>query len=135
MCIRDRQATSFVVDWDISDTLSLRYLGDYRWFQYWFNRDNDFSDGHTSDIDDTVTQDAEQFSHELRVFWQAGERWTATSGLYFFDERLDQHYSIRERAAQGRTINPAFYGTPEHPDWLKDALGVVGWVMPECKLD
>jgi len=130
----DQQATSFVVDWDISDTLSLRYLGDYRWFQYWFNRDNDFSDGHTSDIDDTVTQDAEQFSHELRVFWQAGERWTATSGLYFFDERLDQHYSIRERAAQGRTINPAIYGTPEHPDWLKDALGVVGWVMPECKL-
>ena len=68
----DQQATSLVLDWDISDALSVRYLGDYRWFQYWFNRDNDFSNGHTSDLDDTVTQDAEQFSHELRVFL---ERW------------------------------------------------------------
>ena len=115
----DQQATSLVLDWDISDALSVRYLGDYRWFQYWFNRDNDFSNGHTSDLDDTVTQDAEQFSHELRVFWNAGERWTATSGFYYFDERLDQHYSIRERAAQGRLINPALYGTPEHPNWLR----------------
>ncbi len=129
----DQQATSLVLDWDISDALSVRYLGDYRWFQYWFNRDNDFSNGHTSDLDDTVTQDAEQFSHELRVFWNAGERWTATSGFYYFDERLDQHYSIRERAAQGRLINPALYGTPEHPTWLLDAQAVVGWVMPECK--
>mgnify|MGYP001173249201 FL=1 len=129
----DQQATSLVLDWDISDSLSVRYLGDYRWFQYWFNRDNDFSNGHTSDLDDTVTQDAEQFSHEVRVFWNAGERWTATSGFYYFDERLDQHYSIRERAAQGRLINPALYGTPEHPTWLLDAQAVVGWVMPECK--
>ena len=130
----DQQATSLVFDWDISDTLSLRYLGNYSWFDYWFNRDNDFSNGHTSDIDDTVTEDVESRSHELRVFWQAGERWTATSGLYYFDERRDQHYSIRDRAGQGRTINPALYGTPEHPDWLKDAQAVVGWVMPDCKL-
>ena len=130
----DQQATSLVVDWDISDTLSVKYLGNYTWFDYWFNRDNDFSNGHTSDNNDTVTQDAESFSHELRVFWQAGERWTATSGLYFFDERLDQHYTIRERAAQGRSINPALYGPPEHPTWLTDAQAVVGWVMPECKL-
>ena len=41
----DQQATSLVLDWDISDALSVRYLGDYRWFQYWFNRDNDFSNG------------------------------------------------------------------------------------------
>ena len=47
---------------------------------------------------------------------------------------MDQHYSIRERQAQGRTINPMFYGTPEHPDWLKDAIGVVDWVMPPCSL-
>ena len=123
-----------MLDWDINDTLSVRYLGNYSWFDYWFNRDNDFSNGHTSDIDDTVTEDVESRSHELRVFWQAGERWTATSGIYFFDERRDQHYSIRERAAQGRTINPAIYGTPEHPDWLTDAQAVVGWVMPPCKL-
>ena len=130
----DQQATSLVLDWDITDTLSMRYLGNYSWFQYWFNRDNDFSNGITSDNDDTVTQDMESLSHELRVFWQAGERWTATSGLYYYDERVDQHYSIRERQAQGRTINPMLYGTPEHPDWLKDAIGLVGWVMPPCSL-
>ena len=128
----DQQATSLVVDWDVTDTVSVRYLGNYSWFDYWFNRDNDISNGYTSDINDTVTQDAETRSHELRIFWEAGDRWTATSGFYYYDERLDQHYSIRERAAQGRIINPTFYGTPEHPNWLNEGVALVGVVLGPC---
>ena len=46
--------------------------------------------------------------------------------------RGSKHYSIRERAAQGRLINPALYGTPEHPTGCGCA-GRCGMGMPECK--
>ena len=124
----DHQAGSLVFDWEISDNLSIRYLGNYQSFEYWFNRDNDFSNSRVSDLDDTVIAQTESWSHELRIFWQLGERWTATSGIYNFEEHRDQWYAIRERGAQGRTINPTVYGTAAHPNWLLDALAVVGWV-------
>ena len=73
--------------------------------------DNDSSPMVIMDPDDTVTQDAEQFSHELRVFWNAGERWTATLVSITLTRGFDQHYSIRERAAQGRLINPALWNS------------------------
>lgn len=128
----DHMAGSLAVDWDYSDTLSFRYMAGYQEFEYYFNRDNDFSNGHTSDIDDTVIAATESRSHELRIFWEAGERWTATTGLYYFQENRDQWYGIRERAAQDRVNDAVNYGPAEHPTWLLDALAVVGWVVPEC---
>ena len=124
----DHSAASLVVDWDISDTLSIRYLMGYQDFEYYFNRDNDFSDSFVSDNNDTVIAQTDSLSHELRIFWELGDRWTATTGLYYFIEKRDQWYGIRERAAQGRVINPVNYGTDEHPNWLLDALALVGWV-------
>ena len=70
--------------------MSLRYLGAYQDFVYYFNRDNDFSNGVTSDNDDTVVAATNSWSHELRLFWDIGERWTATSGVYMFHEDRDQ---------------------------------------------
>jgi outer membrane receptor protein involved in Fe transport len=59
-----------------------------------------------------------------------GDRWTATSGLYFFEEDRDQLYGIRNRIPM---INQAAsYGTAESPTWLTDAMAVVGWIMPPC---
>lgn len=137
----DQQAASLVIDWDITENLSIRYLGNYSSFVYWFNRDNDFSNNYVSDNNDTVIEDVDSWSHELRVFWSIGDRWTATSGIYNFQEDRSQWYGIRERAAQGRVINAVDYGTAEHPDWLLDALALVGWIpgdeisqtgVPQC---
>ena len=50
----DQQAVSLVLDWDITDNVSVRYLGNYSSFVYWFNRDNDFSNNYVSDNNDTV---------------------------------------------------------------------------------
>ena len=55
----DHQQGSLVVAWDISDNLSVKYLGSYNSFAYWFNRDNSFSDSWVSDIDDTVIEGVE----------------------------------------------------------------------------
>jgi outer membrane receptor protein involved in Fe transport len=128
----DHQMGQLTLDWDISDTLSMRYLGSYANFVYYFNRDNDYSSSLVSDNNDTVIEDVDSFSHELRIFWELGDRWTATTGFYNFREQREQFYGIRERAAQGRVANPTIYGTPEHEDWLIDALALVGWNLPGC---
>ena len=128
----DHQQGSLVVDWDISDRLSLKYLGSYNSFAYWFNRDNSFSDSHVSDIDDTVIEQVESYSHELRLFWEVGDRFTATSGVYQFWESRDQWYGIRERGGQGRAQNGAIYGPEGFDEWVLRGTEVVGWVLPEC---
>lgn len=128
----DHQQGSLVVDWDVSDTLSLKYLGSYQSFAYWFNRDNSFSDSHVSDIDDTVVEQVESLSHELRLFWQVGERFTATSGVYQFWESRDQWYGIRERGGQGRSRNAARYGPEGFDDWVHQGLALAGFVLPPC---
>ena len=128
----DHQQASLVWDWDINDRLSIKYLGSYNSFAYWFNRDNSFSDSHVSDIDDTVIEQVESYSNELRLFWELGDRFTATSGIYQFWESRDQWYGIRERGGQGRAQNAAIYGPEGWDTWLLDSLAVVGWVFPPC---
>ena len=66
------------------------------------NRDNDFSDATWSRLEDTVDESVFSFSHELRYFWSAGDRWTGTTGLYYFQED-DQLYGIRNRTNRRTT--------------------------------
>ena len=95
--IFDHNSANVVFDWDINDRLSLKYLTNYQSFLYYFNRDNDFSDSEFSNLGDTVDESVRSKSHELRLFWSMGDRWTATSGFYFFEEDRDQLYGIRNR--------------------------------------
>ena len=128
--IFDHNSANVVFDWDINDRLSLKYLTNYQSFLYYFNRDNDFSDSEFSNLGDTVDESVRSKSHELRLFWSMGDRWTATSGFYFFEEDRDQLYGIRNRIPM---INQAAsYGTEDSPTWLTDAMAVVGWIMPPC---
>ena len=110
--------------------MSLKYLTNYQNFLYYFNRDNDFSDSEFSNLGDTVDESVWSLSHELRVFWSLGDRWTATSGLYYFKEDRDQLYRIRNRIPM---INQATnYGTDAIPDHVISALALVGWNLPAC---
>ena len=128
--IFDHNSANVVFDWDISDRLSVKYLANYQNFLYYFNRDNDFSDSEFSNLGDTVDESVRSQSQELRLFWSLGDRWTATSGIYWFEEDRDQLYGIRNRIPM---INQAAsYGTAESPTWLTDAMAEVGWIMPGC---
>lgn len=128
--IFDHNSGSITFDWDISDTVSIKYLANHQNFLYWFDRDNDFSDSEFSSFGDTVDESVRSLSHELRMFWSYGDRWTATSGLYYFQEDRDQLYGQRNRIPM--VNDPAKYGTADNPDWLINALALVGWNLPEC---
>lgn len=128
----DHAAGTLTADWDVSDRLGLQYIFAYQNFDYGFNRDNDYSNSLVGDNNDTDLESVDSVSHELRVFWQLGDRWTATSGFYKFWEDRDQLYGIRERAAQGRVSNPTLYGPDGDETLLLDALAMVAWTLPEC---
>ncbi|MBD3649113.1 MAG: TonB-dependent receptor [Pseudomonadales bacterium] len=85
----DHAAGTLTVDYDFSSTLAARYIFAYQNFDYGFNRDNDYSNSLVGNNEDTDLESVDSYSHELRVFWQLGDRWTATSGLYYFWE--DRH--------------------------------------------
>ena len=118
----DHQAASFIFKWDLRDDLSIAYLANYQSFEYWFDRDNDFSNSKISSVGDTVVEYVWSWSQELRVFWELGDRWTATTGFYNFLEDRDQFYGIRNRLGKGFVNNAALYGTPDDPDWVRRAL-------------
>ena len=128
----EHSSASVVAKWDINDKLSAHYLGNYQAFDYFFDRDNDFSSSALSSMGDTVLEHVHSFSHELRVFWELGDRWTATSGLFYFLEDRRQHYGIRNRLGQGFVNNATIYGPEGNENWVTDGLAVVGWIMPEC---
>ncbi|MEJ2090029.1 MAG: hypothetical protein P8Y69_16475, partial [Gammaproteobacteria bacterium] len=123
----DHQATTLTLDWEASENFALKYLGNYQWFEYWFDRDNDFSASEQSSVGDTVIEAVWSLSHELRAFWNVGDRWTATSGIYFFRENREQHYGIRNRLAKGMYNNPTQYGPDSDPGW---ALRAFSWLPP-----
>jgi outer membrane receptor protein involved in Fe transport len=104
--IFDHNSASLTFDWDIAEEHAIKYLYSYQNFMYYFNRDNDFSDAVFSRLEDTVDESVFSFSHELRYFWAAGDRWTGTSGLYYFQEDRDQLYGIRNRTKRVTEATP-----------------------------
>ena len=124
-------AGSFEFNWQLSDTMSLKYIFGYQNFIYYFDKDWDHSNGTLSDYGDTVTEDVDSWSHELQLFWQLGDSITGTSGIYAFSEDRMQHYGIRNRYNQGRNIDPANYGTFNTVFGPMDVFSLMGFI-PEC---
>ncbi|MFT5692487.1 MAG: outer membrane receptor protein involved in Fe transport [Oceanicoccus sp.] len=99
------------VKWNINEEMSLTYLFGHTDFDYTYNQDIDYSDADFSKYRQTVKEDVSNRSHELQLQWSLGDSWTATSGLYFFEEGRDQDYSLTN--STNRYKNAVTYGALE----------------------
>lgn len=90
----DHTSFSSEMNWDISDTMALKYLYGYQTFDYTFNHDLDYVDSDFSAYRETVLESVYSYSHELQLDWAIGDRWSATSGIYWFKEQRNQDYSL-----------------------------------------
>jgi len=102
-----QQGIQFDVNWDISDTVSLKYLAGWQDFDYTFDIDYDFTNGEFSQPRQTVLEAVETSSHELQLLWQIGERLEMTSGLYIFNSDRRQNFAFRDNQ---RFVAPYNYG-------------------------
>ncbi|MFT6011094.1 MAG: outer membrane receptor protein involved in Fe transport, partial [Candidatus Azotimanducaceae bacterium] len=81
----DQQGNQLEFSWDISDSLSFKYLFGYN--EFFYDRVTD-RDGYDSVIEDQqfyVNQEAEYMSHEFQLFWEMGDSLSFTSGLFLYD--------------------------------------------------
>ncbi|XOV89296.1 MAG: TonB-dependent receptor [Pseudomonadota bacterium] len=94
------KASQSDITWDISDSMSVKYIFGHTDFVYTYNQDLDNSAADFSNYRQTVEEDVQNKSHEIQLNWTIGERFSATSGLYYFDEVRRQQYSLTNSILQ-----------------------------------
>lgn len=80
--------------WDINEQTSLRFIYGHTEFDYSYNQDIDYSNADFTKYRQTVLETVKSDSYEMQLDWAVGDSWTATTGIYYFDERRSQDYSL-----------------------------------------
>ena len=118
----DQRAVTLDASWQITDRMELKYLYGYQNFDYMFDRDHDYSASEFSDFGDTDRESVYSWSHELQLFWEAGDNIIGTSGIYMFYEDRMQWYSWRSRAYHGYIVDPPDYGQLVAASWTTPCI-------------
>ena len=117
----DHMSSSFELTWDINDDMSLKYLFGTNDFEYTFNIDIDGYDSDFSKYRQTVLEDVWNYSHELQLQINLGDRISVTSGLFSFSEERLQNYSLTNNTL--RYTQAAEYGDLAMPTPAAFGLG------------
>ncbi|MGB2330497.1 MAG: TonB-dependent receptor plug domain-containing protein, partial [Pseudomonadales bacterium] len=120
----EHMSSSFELTWDINDDMSLSYLFGTNDFEYTFNIDIDGYDSDFSKYRQTVLEDVWNYSHELRLQLQLGDKLSVTSGLFSFTEARNQNYSLTNNTL--RFTQAADYGDLAIPTPTPPNLSVIG---------
>jgi len=110
----DQQGNQLEFSWDISDSLSFKYLFGYNEFFYDRVTDRDGFDSQIEDQQFYVNQEAEYMSHEFQLFWEMGESLTFTSGVFLYDSTLDQRWDFYSEAVDANGQSSGRYGDPAY---------------------
>lgn len=111
----EQEGTQFTVAWDLSDTVTLKYLYGHNALSYERITEDDNTGSLIHDRQFYVNHEARYESHELQAFYDIGERLTFTSGIFFYDATINQRgdffSSVEEaRYRDGYTDNTGIYG-------------------------
>lgn len=117
----EHNANQTDITWDINGTMSLKYIFGYTDYKYSYNIDEDFSNAGFDKNRLTVLEDVQQKSHELQLQWALGDRFTATSGAFWYDEIRQQDYSITDTVP--RFTDAVDYGALAAPTPAAFGLG------------
>jgi iron complex outermembrane receptor protein len=110
----DQQGNQLEFSWDISDSLSFKYLFGYNEFFYDRVTDRDGFDSQIEDRQFYVNQEAEYMSHEFQLFWEMGDSLTFTSGIFLYDSTLDQRWDFYSEAVDANGQPSGRYGDPTY---------------------
>jgi outer membrane receptor protein involved in Fe transport len=104
----EHSANQTDISWNISEDVQLKYVFGYTDFTYHFNTDMDGFNSTFTQYRQTVEESVENQSHELQLNWKIGDKFSATSGVYYFVEDRDQDYSLTNSIDY--YVNPVNYG-------------------------
>jgi outer membrane receptor protein involved in Fe transport len=82
--------TQFSIAWDATDALQFKYIYGRNELIYHRYTDDDNTGNPYWDRTFYVNHEADYESHEFQAFYDIGESLTFTSGIFFYDARIDQ---------------------------------------------
>ena len=82
--------TQFSFVWQVADALELKYIYGRNELIYHRYTDDDNTGNSTWDRTFYVNHEADYESHEVQAFYDIGDNLTFTSGIFFYDARIDQ---------------------------------------------
>jgi outer membrane receptor protein involved in Fe transport len=109
--IFDQQGTQLTATWDVSDTLTLKYIYGFNQLSYQRVTDDDNTASEYFDRQFYVNHEADYSSHEIQAFWEMSENLSVTSGIFFYDATIDQRGDLfsSETVNQRRGVEASSY--------------------------
>lgn len=102
----DHQANSTDISWEVNDRFSMKYLFGYTDYFYDRTSDVDLSSNANLDLQFYVSQETEYVSHEMQFFWDPSDKVSITSGLFYYDAKINQRGDYYDSTgAQSRYAN------------------------------
>jgi outer membrane receptor protein involved in Fe transport len=94
------------VSWDVTERFQLKYL--FGWHDYSYQRvtEDDNTASPFQDRQFYVNHEMTYRSHELQAFYDIGDSWTFTSGLFFYRAKIDQRGDYSPTVGGDRYRNP-----------------------------
>ncbi|MEQ8858881.1 MAG: TonB-dependent receptor [Pseudomonadales bacterium] len=86
----EQMGTQFNIGWDVTENLTVKYLFGFNTLSYERITDDDNTASLIHDRQFYVNHEADYRSHELQAFFDVGENWTFTSGIFFYNAEIDQ---------------------------------------------
>jgi outer membrane receptor protein involved in Fe transport len=103
--IFEQQGTQLSIEWDASDSLTLKYIFGYNQLSYQRVTDDDNTASLFHDRQFYVNHEADYSSHELQAFWDISENVSLTSGIFFYDATIDQRGDFHSAVGEARYQN------------------------------
>ena len=106
----DHQALSVEVDWDATDWMSIKYIFGYTDYFYDRRTDDDLTSNSFADRQFYVSQENENYSHELQFFTDIGDDLTVTTGFFTYQAKINQRGDFFDSTGNSRLLDAADYG-------------------------
>ncbi len=106
--IFDQQGNQLELTYDLSDSMTVKYLFGFNKLLYERTTDDDSTASLIDDRQFYVNHEAEYESHELQLFWDVNETLSFTSGVFFYDSVIDQRYDFYSSTGTSKYVDPAF---------------------------
>jgi len=102
----NQQGVQFSAEWDVTDTVLLKYIYGYNKLSYQRTTDDDNTASAFHDRQFYVNHEAVYESHEFQAFYEIGDNLSFTSGIFFYDSTIDQRGDFYSSVGEARFINP-----------------------------
>ncbi len=101
-----QEGTQFSATWSLAERLTLKYLYGHNELSYKRITDDDNTASLIHDRQFYVNHEARYESHELQAFYELGERFSVTSGIFFYDGTINQRGDFHTSLGAGRMTVP-----------------------------